>query len=328
MPESLYRYIWTISGRDQIGLCLLTLLVFPLAMAPLELQRRIVSDAIDGADLRLLLVLCAAYLGVIVVQGGLKYALNLYRGRVSERATLNLREAIYHCVYIAPEGGATQHEDEAVDQGTVVSMLTAEVGKLGGFVGESLSFPLLQGGTMLAVLGYMIWVEPLVAIVAVAIYSPQLVVAPWLQSRINRHAKAGAERVREVGDFIVQHDATTDSEDGMPGEFKRLTAQIFDLRMHINWLKYFLKFFNNLLGHLGPLSVLLVGGWLVIRGQTEVGTIVAFISGFERISDPWRQLVTFYRSVSNARVMYKLVVDTFPPLSHHEVASGRPAAGG
>jgi hypothetical protein len=72
MPGSLYRYIWTISGRDQIGLCLLTLLVFPLSMAPLELQRRIINDAIDGADLRLLLVLCAAYLGVIIVQGGLK----------------------------------------------------------------------------------------------------------------------------------------------------------------------------------------------------------------------------------------------------------------
>ncbi len=131
-----------------------------------------------------------------------------------------------------------------------------------------------------------------------------------------------------MGDFIVERDATTDGEGGIPGEFKRLTAQIFDIRMHISWLKYFLKFFNNLLGHLGPLSVLLVGGWLVIRGQTEVGTIVAFISGFERISDPWCQLITFYRSVSNARVMYKLVVDTFPPLSPHEVASGGPAAGG
>ena len=58
---------------------------------------------------------------------------------------------------------------------------------------------------------------------------------------------------------------------------------------------------------LGPVSVLVVGGYLVIRGQTEVSTLVVFISGFNRISDPWAELVAFYRSVSHAHVIYDLV---------------------
>jgi hypothetical protein len=48
--------------------------------------------------------------------------------------------------------------------------------------------------------------------------------------------------------------------------------------------------------------------WRVI-GQTDVGTIVVFVSGFEVISDPWRELVSFYRRTSAARVKYQLVWD-------------------
>jgi ABC-type protease/lipase transport system fused ATPase/permease subunit len=52
---------------------------------------------------------------------------------------------------------------------------------------------------------------------------------------------------------------------------------------------------------------LLIGGWLAIHGRTDVGTIVAFVSGVGRISEPWRELVAFYRRASDARVRYRLV---------------------
>jgi ABC-type bacteriocin/lantibiotic exporter with double-glycine peptidase domain len=53
----------------------------------------------------------------------------------------------------------------------------------------------------------------------------------------------------------------------------------------------------------------MVGGYLVIHGQTNVSTLVVFISGFQKISEPWDQLIQFYRSVSNARVTFGLVAD-------------------
>ena len=60
---------------------------------------------------------------------------------------------------------------------------------------------------------------------------------------------------------------------------------------------------------LGPIVVLVVGGYMVIQKQTDVSTLVVFISGFQRLSGPWDQLVTFYRTVSNARVTYGLIAD-------------------
>ena len=57
-------------------------------------------------------------------------------------------------------------------------MLSSEVEKLGGFAGSAISGPLLQVGTLISVLGYMFYIEPLVAAIALALYSPQFIVVP------------------------------------------------------------------------------------------------------------------------------------------------------
>jgi ABC-type bacteriocin/lantibiotic exporter with double-glycine peptidase domain len=44
-----------------------------------------------------------------------------------------------------------------------------------------------------------------------------------------------------------------------------------------------------------------------MQGRTEVGTVVAFISGLTKINDPWNDLVTFFRDMTNARVKYQLI---------------------
>ncbi len=66
LPGSLYRFIWSVTGGDQIRLCLLTLVLVPLSMVPLELQRRMTDEAIGHEDMRLLLRLGGVYLVVML----------------------------------------------------------------------------------------------------------------------------------------------------------------------------------------------------------------------------------------------------------------------
>ena len=64
---------------------------------------------------------------------------------------------------------------------------------------------------------------------------------------------------------------------------------------------------SDLLQSLGPLAALAYGGWLVVQGETTVGTVVAFVSAFQRLSGPLRSLLTFYRQWQQARVQHRLV---------------------
>ncbi|MSO66191.1 MAG: ABC transporter ATP-binding protein [Alphaproteobacteria bacterium] len=303
MPLSLYAYVFQVSRRGQIILSVLTLIVVAMQTAPLELQRRIVDEACKGPGFVPLFALGGAYLALLLLSGGAKYALNVYRGIVVEQVTCHLRHRIQQAAAVAEtdEWG----RPTTPRRGAIVSMMAAEAEFVGGSVGERISVPLLQVGSLVFVLGYLVWVEPLIAMFAVIIYLPSLGVIPFGQRAINRWSAAHARFVRRLGDLVV-HDGSKD-------RFGRAINLAYRTRILSYRVQYFLTFFENLLDAVGPLVVLMVGGVLVIHGHVEVSTIVVFISGFQKVSSPWDRLVSFYRSVSNARVRYRLIVDSLPP---------------
>ena len=51
----------------------------------------------------------------------------------------------------------------------------------------------------------------------------------------------------------------------------------------------------------------LTGGWLVIDGRTDVGTVVAATAGLARLQGPTTFLIAFYRQVSATRVKFELL---------------------
>ena len=52
ISESIYAYIWMTSRKNQIRICFLTAAIVPLSIIPLEIQRRVVDQAIGKPDLK------------------------------------------------------------------------------------------------------------------------------------------------------------------------------------------------------------------------------------------------------------------------------------
>lgn len=236
---------------------------------------------------------------MLVVQGVLKYLLNLRRGLVVEEVARELR---LHVHAQGPVGAQSGPEAS----GLLVSVVAAETENVAGFVAESLSTPLLQGGTIVAVLGHLLWVQPLIALISLVVYLPELVFVPWQQQTLNRLGRLHTLVVRRMGRHLVQENlmpARFDPADG----FRRLVGFAFDTRLATYRVKYGLTALGNLLDALGPLIILALGGWLVIQGQTSVGSLLVFITGLQKVGDPLDQLMTFYRTAQNAGVTYGLI---------------------
>jgi len=308
MPRYVYQYIWSVSARRQIMLCILTGIVVALTAAPLELQRRITDDAFGPKNLNLLVVYCAIYLVLLIVQGTTKYFLNVSRGRTVEIVSRLLRLQIFSHLseLTAKEKGEA---DAPAARGATVSMISSEAEDLAGFVGDSFSMPLQQGGTAVAIFGYLIWVNPMIAGFAAILYLPQLFVVPPTQHGINRNSVTYAKTLRKVGDIVVGLTRGKGGNGSVAGQFKRMVNRAFELRIRIYRMKFFLTALGNFLDALGPLIVFAVGGWLVIEGRVPISTIVVFISGVQKVSDPWDQLITFYRTASNSQAKYELIRD-------------------
>ena len=85
---------------------------------------------------------------------------------------------------------------------------------------------------------------------------------------------------------------------------------VFDARRRIHLLKLTLKSAINTFTALGTVGTLVLGGWLVLQGETDVGTVVAALSGLSRIARPWNDLITFYRTLSTVRVRFEYLEET------------------
>ncbi len=296
---SLFGYVWRMSGHHQVWICSLALAVAALSMAPLELQRRIVDDVVVDKELGLLLGLGAAFLLVLVLQGACKFVLRIYQGWLSESAIRYSRDhlaRIHECRTAEDGGGA---------EGQAVSVIGTEIDKLGGFVGEGLSQPFVNVGMLVAIVGYMVAVEPLVALFSLLFLVPQVIVVPLVQRRINALVEERVSLVRALSDTLaaLPQDCRDLRESGLHGQLDG----IYGNRIRTFVLKFGLKALVNLLNGLAPLSVLLIGGYLVIQGETTIGVVVAFLSGFDRLAAPLRELIAYYRVASHANVQHAMI---------------------
>jgi ABC-type bacteriocin/lantibiotic exporter with double-glycine peptidase domain len=65
-----------------------------------------------------------------------------------------------------------------------------------------------------------------------------------------------------------------------------------------------------LIAAVGVFALLFFDGIMVLKGKTEIGIVLAFISGLDRVVDPWRELIAFVRSTSAAKVQFDLIEGT------------------
>lgn len=293
--SSLLSYVWRMSGWHQVSVCLIAVLVSALNLIPLELQRRIVNEVVETREVAMLVTFGTAYVVVILMHQMTKYAMWLYQSWLTESASQYTRLhliGLYEC-------GADQLEDDT--SGRTVSIVGSEVEKLGGFVGEGISGAVANLAMLLGVCGYMFVVEPKVALFALGFLVPQIILTPIIQRRLNDLVEARVKLLRGLGDEIADPELLD------AGGHTDTVQEIYTNRMRFFVLKFTMKAALNLLNSLGPITVLIFGGYMVMQGEVQVGVIVAFLSGFERISSPLRELIGFYRVAAQANVQHRMI---------------------
>jgi ABC-type multidrug transport system fused ATPase/permease subunit len=303
IPNSLFRYVLAESGWHQLVLVALTVSAFLLEVVPLELQRRIIDDLTKHRQYRLILWLCAAYLGTVLVQGGAKCLVNIYRAWIGERATRDLRRQVHLVISSATAASSTVEAE-----GVQASMIVTEVESIGSFVGSALSEPLLQGGILCSVLAYMIHVDFWMGLAAFLLFVPQLVFVPLMQGGMNRRTRARVQIIRQLSVSVIEGKHYVKARDRADDE---RIQRVFELNMGFFKLKFSMNYLMNLSTQLQIISALLLGGWAVYQSRLDIGGVVAFISGIGKITDPWGDLVNYFREANLSQVRYGLVRDAF-----------------
>lgn len=295
----LYRAVWRVSGREQLALIVLAAMVAALASLPLRFQQLAINGLVEHPELSALVWNCVGFVVAILFSAGLKFVLGLRLAVVGERVVRLIRERLYaNLVAEAAREPAT-----AGQRGRILAMLNAEAEMVGSFAGAAIANPLLQAGTLISVITFIAASQPLLGIVAIAVVLPQAVIVMALQRRINERVRIRVQSLRDASDRIASGDLARIDEKVL-ADFQN----VFTTRLAIFKLKLSSKFALGALAAAGKVAILFLGGWFVLDGRTDVGTVVASLTGLARIDGPWRDLAAFYRTASTVRVKYAMLL--------------------
>ena len=328
MEKSVFKYILRYSARQQVWMIIVSAFSFPLLYLFYELPKNIINGAITADPERFpvevfglelghvpfLLVLCVAFLGLVIVNQGFKYYINVYKGLTGERMLRRLRYDLYSRVLRFPLPTFRN-----MSQGEIIPMITQEVEPLGGFVGDAYSLPAFQGGQLLVILAFLFVQNPIMAAAAVSLYPLQVYIIPKLQTRVNALGKERVRLVRKLSDRIgesvqgAQEVHVHDTSKYERANFSNRLGDIFEVRYRIYRQKFIIKFINNFIQQLGPFFFYSLGGYLVIIGSLDIGTLMAAIAAHKDLAAPWKELLRYYQMMEDSRIKYDQVIMQFEP---------------
>ncbi len=302
--RELYRAIWRVTGRQQWLLLLLALLVAGLAAAPLKLQQLVINSLVEDGEPQRIVWLCLAFLAVVLLSAGLKFLLRLRISTVGERVVLLIRKRLYANLVHDTRARAT----DLPKRGTVVTKLSAEAEMVGAFAGSAIAMPLVQLGTLASVITFIVVQQPWLGLLVIAVVVPQAIIVKALQARINVRVKERVLALRRASDVISEADLEA-LDQAVVEDFRA----VYETRKKIFVLKLSSKLALQMISAAGIFGILLVGGLLVLDGRSDIGTVVASLSGLKRLDGPWRELIAFFRNASTVRVKYEMLVRSLMP---------------
>ena len=348
MERSLFGFILRYSKREQAMILPLVIASMLIYFSMLDLPKAIINEAIQGkrfpeatstvAFLKVHLTLPAAlgggtlhlfdgfplhqlpylfaltfsFLALIVINGAMKFQINTMKGWLGERMLRRLRYALFDHILRFPLARFRR-----VKSAELATMIKDEVEPLGGFVGESVIAPTFFALEAFTAMFFIMFQHVYLGLIALGVVGTQAVIIPRLRRRLlvlSRErqitARQLAGRIAEVSDGIVEVHAH-DTSNYERAEISSRLGHIFRIRFELYQRKFLIKFLNNFLSQVGPFLFYLIGGYLVVKGSLDIGTLVAVIAAYKDLPSPIKELIDWDQQRLDVQIKYTQVVEQF-----------------
>ena len=315
-------FSWIFAGNVKLQLLLLLIIVVMVfaRVVPLEMQKNIVNEAIKLRSIDKLLNYCGIYLAAVVFFSILKYLTNVIQTLITQRTTARMRKALYEHILTLPLNFFRKTQP-----GTVVNALTTELTLPGNFVGMAVASPVTNILTLVAFAVYLFILNPMLAAVSLSIYPIVIFLVPLLQRGVNKANKKRVDAARTFSARIAEsisgiHEVHGNGAYRIEGrKYNKLVDRLLKIRIVWSLYRFAVKTANGFFTSLGPFLVFILGGYLTIKGQLELGALVAFLSAQERLFDPWKDLIEFYQVYQDGQVNYRRTMEYFDVEAEHEI---------
>ncbi|MCA3564375.1 MAG: ABC transporter ATP-binding protein [Methylocystis sp.] len=340
------------SRRDQLIVLAIILASLPFYFASFDIPKRIINEAIQGrafADgqqtaplfawtlslpgwlgggtlaafegfeagrIAYLFGLSFLFLALVIINGAFKQLINTQKGVLGERMLRRFRFDLYGLMLrLKPEDVRAMKPAEAA------SIINNESEPIGGFIGDAFIQPMFLGMQALTALAFITLQNMWLGMVALAIVLIQAFIIPELRRellRLSRLRQIESRRLSgRIGELVEIAPAIQNHAAGpyTKSDIGDRLGILLDVRVRLFKRKFAIKYLNNLLAQITPFFFYAIGGYLAIKGQLDIGQLVAAIAAYRDLPPPIKELIDWDQDRADVIVKYEQIVSQFPPES-------------
>jgi subfamily B ATP-binding cassette protein MsbA len=292
----------------------------------------IIDDALPRQDVGRLVELLAIFTALFVVRG----LLTLWRNRLLQYAAMRIVCDVRIALFRHLQTLSLRYFD-GNQTGKVVSRVAQDTSEVYNLTNGFLINLIADIVTVVGVLGFLYWVEWRLALATTAVMPLFLINYLYNRRRMKEEARVHRDNWDHVMGFLQERVAAqrvvkSFATEGLEGDAfaGRINADYFNYS-RIVLRNTRLAVVADVLGGLGALVVLGFGGWLVVSGQMQVGTLVAFNAYTAFIFPPivrFVDLAALFQRANTAMENIFALFDTRPEVEDSPGAVPLPAARG
>ncbi|EHR62897.1 ABC transporter ATP-binding protein [Saccharomonospora cyanea] len=260
------------------------------AAAPL-LVRAAVDDAVAG-DTSQLVGLAAALVGLHLLAFGSAFARRYLGGRLALDVQHDLRRDVFASVSRL-DGG----KQDSMKTGQIVSRAITDLQLVTGFL---MQVPLSAGSVVFALLalGAMLWMSPLLTLIALVVAPAVGVVVAVSRKRLFPATWSAQQRAADVAQQVEETVTGVRVVKGFGQSAREVTTlsgrarRLYAERLRAARLAAVPTATTSALPAAGQVAVLGVGGVLALRGEISLGTFLAFATYVSSLVGPARMLAS------------------------------------
>ena len=284
--------------RGHVTLVVLAIVVgAALGLVPPLAIKVIVDHAIPHHDRTQLIEWCSAMVAAPLVAGLLSVVQRYLAAYIAEHVMYDLRIELFRHVQ---QQSLTYFM--TAKPGEVVSRVLNDVQGVGAMLQDNLVKMLQNACVVTAAITALLWLDWRLSIVALALLPAFIFPTRRVGQRRKQLKRSAQGKLADVTGVLLETLSVSgallvkvsNAEDHETRRLQERAEELLDVSLRHNlvgrWFQMMMKFFEDL----GPALVYAFGGWFVISGNLELGTVVAFVALLKRLYSPATDLASVH----------------------------------
>ena len=269
--------------------------------ATAQIMQPLMDDMFIKRDETMLYLIPMGLIGIYFLKSLGRYIQSVYMSYIGQHIVTRFRELLLDKIIKLDMSFLYLNRS-----GEMISRVTNDIGRIEYFVSNMLPELLRESITVIALIGYVIYLNPTLAfysliLVPLIIY-PLIAIARKLKKYSHRSQAKNADVVTRLTEVfnnseIIKANATEEFE---MKRFSEENWKFFKINMKSVYVGELVSPIMEVIGAAGLAAVIFVGGHEVYNNNMSVGEFTAFLTAVGLVFQPIRRISSIYRRIQDA----------------------------